>query len=154
MILDNVIESPKEYVADILKHGFQDVSDGENNFKGIQPRSYDDEFGLVVKKMFPNYVINWNFIRQSPLGQKEPNFIHTDEMMGDLTAILYLNEERPLKDGTTLYDREGCAACIVSSAFNRMIVFDSGIPHSRNLMENFGEGDKARLIQVAFLKRR
>jgi len=40
----------------------------------------------------------------------------------------------------------------VYSKFNRMIAFNSDSLHSRNLFENFGEGESARLIQVAFLK--
>jgi len=38
----------------------------------------------------------YNFIRQSPFRQEEPNFIHTDEMMGDITCILYLNQFHPV----------------------------------------------------------
>jgi hypothetical protein len=149
--LDSVIRDPKAYVEDIFKHDFQDVADGERTFKNIQPR-HDDEFSRFVSILFPKHSIKWNFIRKSPLNQEEPNYIHSDEMMGDLTVILYLNEIHPENDGTTLYDENKKALCTVYSKFNRMIAFNSDAPHSCNIYENFGEGDEARLIQVIFLE--
>jgi len=74
-------------------------------------------------------------------------------MMGDLTAILYLSKTHPEEDGTTIYDEDGNKSCVFYSRFNRMVVFDSSLPHSRNIIENFGQDEGARLIQVAFLKR-
>lgn len=149
--LDNIIRDPKAYVEDILKYDFQDIADGERTFKNIQPRD-DDEFSRVLCTIFPNHSVKWNFIRKSPLNQEEPNFIHTDEMMGDLTAILYLNENAPENDGTTIYDDNKKPLCVLYSKFNRMIVFNSDAPHSRNIYENFGEGNEARMIQVIFLE--
>jgi hypothetical protein len=101
---------------------------------------------------FPGYAVNWNFVRKSPLNQEEPNFIHTDEMMGDITCILYLNKEKPNEDGTTIYDEDKNPLFVLYSKFNRMIAFSSESPHSRNILENFGDEDSARLIQVIFLK--
>lgn len=150
---DDVLKDPHTYVREIFKYGFQDVSDGVNNFKGIQPRDHQDEFAEYVLSFFSGYEIAWNFVRQSPYGQLEPNYVHTDEMMGDITCILYLNEYTPSADGTTMYDSNGVVACIVSSKFNRMIAFNSITPHSRNIFENFGEGENARLIQVIFLRK-
>ena len=152
LLFDNIIESPVDYVKDILDNEFEDIYDGENVFKNIQDRSHDDEFALFVKDLFSEYSIKWNFIRKSPLHQEEPNFIHTDEMMGDVTAILYLSKSHPDSDGTTLYDDENKPACVIYSKFNRAVIFDSSVPHSRNIFENFGEEDNARLIQVIFLK--
>jgi len=149
---DNVLKNPKEYVADIHKYGFQDVADGDNVFRNIQPRDIYDEFSQYVANIFDGYKVNLNFVRKSPLNQKEPNFVHTDEMMGDITCILYLNEDAPIQDGTSIYDEEGKPLAVVYSKFNRMIAFSSDLPHSRNLFENFGEGESARLIQVIFLK--
>jgi len=106
----------------------------------------------ILSKLFPDYKVEFNFVRRSPLNQEEPNFIHTDEMMGDITCILYLNEMCPVDDGTTIYDNDNNPLVVVYSKFNRMIAFNSDLPHSRNLFENFGEGESARLIQVAFLK--
>ena len=58
----------------------------------------------------------------------------------------------PVEDGTTIYDDDKNPLVKVYSNYNRMIAFDSNMLHSRNLFENFGEGQNARLIQVIFLK--
>lgn len=153
-ILDDIIRKPQEYLYNILEGEFTNIEDGPNVFKGIQPRPNYDEFGAFVTSFLDNrYKINYNFIRKSPLGQIEPNFIHTDEMMGELTAILYLSEEHPIEDGTTFYDDDENKMGIVYSKFNRMILFDSKTKHSRNIFVNFGEGNRARIIQVAFLSK-
>ena len=101
---DDVIKDPKTYVFDIHNHEFQDVADGSNTFRNIQSRDNYDEFARYVTELFSDFRVNFNFIRKSPLNQVEPNFIHTDEMMGDITCILYLNEDAPENDGTTIYD--------------------------------------------------
>ena len=149
---DNVLKDPKAYVSDIHLHGFQDVADGHNVFRNIQLRDGNDDFAKFVSQLFPDYEVRFNFIRRSPLNQSEPNFIHTDEMMGDITCILYLNELSPVEDGTTIYDEDKNPLVVVYSKFNRMIAFDSDVFHSRNIFENFGHEQSARLIQVIFLK--
>lgn len=154
IVLDNIIKDPKSYVSDIHLHGFQDVADGHNVFRNIQPRDNNDEFSKFVSGLFLDHKVHINFIRKSPLNQEEPNFVHTDEMMGDITCILYLNEEAPEDDGTTIYNENGETLVKVYSKFNRMIAFNSDAPHSRNIFENFGDGEKARLIQVIFLKQK
>jgi hypothetical protein len=150
---DNVLADPKDYVSDIYRYGFQDIADGSNTFKNIQPRDVYDEFCRYVTNMFGGYKVNVNFVRKSPLNQEEPNFVHTDEMMGDITCILYLNEDPPSNDGTTIYDQDEKPLVTVYSKFNRMVAFNSDAPHSRNLFENFGSDEDARLIQVIFLKK-
>jgi hypothetical protein len=147
---DNVLSNPREYVRDMLEHGFQDFYDSEKTFHGMQPRG-DDEFLKFVLSLFPGYEAKWNFARQSPEGQKEPNYIHKDDMMGEITVVLYLNEAHPKEDGTIIYDEENEPMCRVFSKFNRMVAFDSDAPHSRSLFDNFGKGEYARLVQVIFL---
>jgi hypothetical protein len=149
---DNIIKDPLSYVSDIHLHGFQDVADGEYTFKNIQPRDKNDEFAKYVSELFLGYKVDLNFIRKSPLNQEEPNFVHTDKMMGDITCLLYLNEQAPEDDGTTVYDEDKKALITMYSKFNRMIAFNSDAPHSRNLFHNFGEAETARLVQIIFLK--
>lgn len=149
---DDVIKDPKDYVFDIYNHEFKDVADGNNTFRNIQSRDNYDEFARYVTNLFNNYKVNVNFIRKSPLNQVEPNFIHTDDMMGDITCILYLNENAPENDGTTIYDENNKPLVTIHSKFNRMIAFSSDAPHSRNIVENFGQDKSARLVQVIFLK--
>lgn len=151
LVDDNTIKDPIAYVDEIWEGKFYDIPDGDKVFKNIQPRSNNDEFSSVILGIFPDYKIKWNFVRMSPLNQEEPNFIHKDDMMGDITCILYLNEQHPDDDGTTFYDNDGNVLSKVYSKFNRMVCFDSDTPHSRSIFENFGEGKTSRLIQVIFL---
>ena len=152
---DNIIKDPLSYVSDIHLHGFQDVADGDHVFKNIQPRDNNDEFAQFVSSVFGSrYKVNVNFVRKSPHMQDEPNFIHTDEMMGAITCILYLNEQAPEDDGTTIYDEDRKPLLTMYSKFNRMIAFNSDAAHSRNIFDNFGEALGARLVQVIFLRER
>ena len=156
--IDNVIKNPDSYVDDILSKDFVDYNDSVNTFKGIQPRN-DDEFENFVKNYFNiklsmKFDTAYNFVRQSPFMQIEPNFIHTDEMMGDITAILYLNKFHPDNEGTIIYDESHNPMCTVHMKYNRAVVLSSRVPHSRAVLENFGEGSDSRLIQVLFLKHR
>ncbi|QDP48557.1 MAG: hypothetical protein Tp158DCM1228761_59 [Prokaryotic dsDNA virus sp.] len=150
-IYEDVISGVDEYVEDILAEGFEDVQLGHDLFKNVKARGVD-QLVMFLHQKYPMYKADLNFVRKSPENQEEPNFIHTDEMMGDLTAILYLNKEHPKEDGTTLYMGRN-KMCILRSAYNRLIVFPSNLFHSRNIYENFGQDDKARLIQVCFLKK-
>jgi len=150
--MDNVIKNPDTYVERILKNDFYDIQIGEQLFKGIQQRPYDDEFARFATQYFPEFVVVYNFVRKSPMGQEEPNFIHSDEMMGDVTLILYLNKQHPKEDGTTIYEEDGSIAMTTYSKYNRVFGFESNMPHSRNIYQNFGQGDSSRLIQVIFLK--
>lgn len=149
---NNVLKDPFAYIDDIHKNGFQDIADGDNTFKNIQIRDNDDEFAQYVSNLFVSHKIEFNFIRKSPLNQEEPNFVHTDEMMGDITCLLYLNEKAPSNDGTTIYDEDKKSLLTIYSKFNRMVAFNSDAPHSRNILENFGSGEQSRLVQVIFLK--
>ena len=152
LVVEDLLKYPHEYISDIYRNGFEDVADGQHVFHNIQPRGDNDDFAKIVSELFPDYGVAWNFVRMSPLNQEEPNFIHSDEMMGDITCILYLNELSPIEDGTTIYDDDKNPLVKIYSKFNRMVAFSSNVLHSRNIFENFGEGHSARLIQVAFLK--
>ena len=148
---DNVLLNPYKYVDEALKNPFQNVLDGDSIFKNIQPRDHDEAAAFLLS-IYPDYDVTYNFIRQSSYKQKEPNYIHSDEMMGDKTAILYLNKIYPKEAGTTLYENNK-PMCTIYASFNRMIVFDSTLPHSRNMFDNFGEDIHSRLVQVIFVKK-
>jgi|TARA_R100000664_G_C2737941_1_gene126979 hypothetical protein len=151
-VLDDILANPDEYVQDVLKNPFVDVEDGDNVFKGIQPRA-NDEVEKFVLLLFPDYTVKYNFIRQSPFKQIEPNYIHTDEMMGDKTVLVYLNKYYPPNAGTVLYDKDEDKSVRIYMKYNRLVVFDSREKHSRNLYNNFGEKNNSRLVQVLFLKK-
>lgn len=152
ILFDDVLSKPKEYVSHVFASGFQDVYSEDKVFKGIQIRDNDDEFAKFILEYMSDYKVTYNFIRKSPLNQDEPNFKHRDTDMGDVVAILYLNEDAPDGDGTTIYDEDGDASVIVKSKFNRCVMFDANVLHSRNIFENFGADSTSRLIQVVFLK--
>ena len=73
-------------------------------------------------------------------------------MHGDKTLIYYLNKNYPEGYGTTLYDDDEVPILIHRAQFNSVFIFDSFYKHSRNIKENFGKGDEARMVQVMFLK--
>jgi hypothetical protein len=153
-VIDDVISAPDLYVDQLLSMDFIDFYDGKNIFKNVLPLPKYDEFSHIVASIFSDLHPVYNFARMSPLGQQEPNFIHDDSNMGLITAILYLSKTHPDSDGTTLYDNEDKPSCIVRSKFNRAVIFDSSIRHSRNIFENFGSGTDSRLIQVCFLDKK
>jgi hypothetical protein len=154
-VLDDVLSNPDEYRKQALSGEFHSVSFGPETFHGIQapPTS---EFAISFQKKFPEFNPVLTFLRKSPLGQVEPNFIHNDAAMGDVTAILYLNPEPPREDGTRFYKQSGNNFLFdvdVRAKFNRAVVFSADIPHSRSIHENYGDGDSARLIQVLFARK-
>ena len=149
-IFDDCIEEPEEYVEEIRAGEFVDVVDGDQVFKNLQARGRD-EFQETMEELYPRHEVLYNFVRCSPLGQHEPNFIHEDSMMGEKIAILYLNQAFPEEDGTTIYNEDETPMIVVKARYNRLIVFDTHLLHGRNIEENYGEGDSSRLIQVIFL---
>lgn len=150
-IYNDAISDPESHVLEIKEEGFVDVQLGKDLFKNVQAKE-TDKMSMFLNEKYPLYSVALNFARKSPLNQIEPNYIHTDEMMGDLTAVLYLNKNPDSRDGTTIYlGEEGKR--VIKSKFNKMVVFPSHLEHSRNILENYGEGDDARLIQVVFLKK-
>lgn len=151
-VYDNVLENPDSYVKEILSNGFEDVQIGNDVFKSVKQKNGDDITDFLCDK-FPGHYVALNFVRQSPQYQKEPNFIHTDEMMGELTVVTYLNKKVFKNDGTTIYNNDLKPICVLKADYNRMVVFESYLNHSRNIYKNFGNKDSSRLIQVTFLKK-
>ena len=152
LLIDDFVDDISSHLESIFNGGFTDVTDGVNVFKNIQDRGLDI-VSESVTEMLNEYDVAYNFVRRSPENQQDPNFIHSDEMMGDLTCLLYLNQDHPKDDGTTIYEcEEDIPSVVFKSKLNRMVIFDSKLKHSRNIFDNFGQGDKARLVQVIFLK--
>jgi hypothetical protein len=153
-IIDNFLDDPELHLQDIFDHDFTDVPSDVGVFKNIQDRKSDIVSDAVLKLM-PNHEVAYNFVRKSPLDQEEPTYIHSDDIMGDLTCLLYLSKSHPKEDGTTIYeDDEITKNMEFRSKFNRMIIFDAKLFHSRNILSNFGVNKSARLIQVIFLKKK
>lgn len=166
-VYDDVLERPDAYRAWALQQSFGTIRTGDQRWHGIAPVE-DGTMAHLITARQPGARTHLTFLRQSPEGQIEPTFIHSDEGMGQWTAILYLTPAPPEGDGTTFWrDRETGDVCgavgrdmedrsrwepwrHVSARFNRLLLFDAPLFHSRGLEENYGTGSTARLIQVAF----
>ncbi len=171
-VIDNFVPNPREYRQEVLGLPFMDVPAGDQVFRGMAFSSVKMDCAVpIIRGMFAEAKPIASFFRKSPLGQIEPNDIHSDSEMGDWTGILYLNPEPPRGDGTCFWRHSGTDAksgeewrkdghfreewsevCRVPAVFNRLLLFDAKLFHSRAIVENYGEGDNARLIQVIFGK--
>jgi Family of unknown function (DUF6445) len=177
LVFDDVVPDPDAYRAVALAQPFRslEVAPGVI-FHGIAMVT-DQVLVEWMAHRFPQLTPTLTFFRQSPAGQVEPNYIHTDRDMGDWTAILYLNPDTPKGDGTVFWrhrvtgatesvtdDAHALAveqaawrdrtlwepAVEVEARFNRVLVFSAAQFHSRAIPNNYGVGEDARLIQVVF----
>jgi hypothetical protein len=152
-ILDDVLPDPMAYLAEARRQVFRNVTAGPDMFRGIAYALRRDVAEIAEAQTGAHAVLS--FFRRSPFGQAEPNFVHSDEGMGWFTAIYYMNPAPPEGDGTKFWERDGGGwkeTRLVPARFNRLLIFDASLPHSRAIFENYGEGDGARLIQVIFLR--
>lgn len=169
-IFDNALPNPEAYRAEVLRREFRTFDFSGSIFHGIAANDNSD----MPAQFIPGLEGKVTFFRRSPYGQREPNFIHTDIDMGDWTGILYLNPDAPPEDGTLFWEHlptgrrratpedrmetrwmeseDWDAYQRVEAKFNRLLIFDSTLFHSRALFHNYGTGDEARLIQVFFGK--
>lgn len=170
-VFDDVLGEPHGYRDLALRLAFGDVQAGDQVFHGIASARLFPAIDHVIADALPGARVTLSFFRKSPAGQEEPNFIHSDREMGDWTAILYLNPNPPAGDGTSFW-RHRITGVVsgefdvdeardltlwerwhhVDAKFGRLLVFQSDLFHSRAIEANYGQGDDARLIQVAFIK--
>ena len=167
-VFKNVLKDPDGYREQALNQKFSDKTYGGQTFKGIS--EVDPEGNPIVMAASEVAIGDpvLSFFRKSPLGQKEPNYIHSDIDMGEFSAVYYMNPEPPPGDGTTFWEIDGRRSgewddevkksldratpwTQIPGEYNSMVVFRSDLFHSRSLVENYGHGDSSRLIQVVFL---
>jgi len=169
-------EALAEYRAAAYASTFQSVEVEAAIFRGIGfdtpptvPAWIENRYGLIASR---------SIFRCGPAGQPEPHYIHTDVDMGDWTGILYLTETPAEGDGTIFWRaketgqirsfveagtpaRTGEALTWpeldrwepwfkVEAKPDRLVLFPSSYFHSRALVDNYGEGEHARLVQVTF----
>lgn len=152
-VLDDVLPEPLVYLSAARKLAFRNLTFGPDTFRGIAHAHRRDVAEIAEAEIGARAVLS--FFRRSPLGQAEPNYVHSDETMGRFTGIYYMTPEPPMGDGTAFWERDGDGwkmKQLVPAKFNRLAIFDAHLPHSRALFDNYGEGDRARLIQVIFLR--
>jgi hypothetical protein len=176
VIVDDILADPAAYRAAVLAKPFDDFVVGPKCFHGIQ-RAEDETFPAWIVGQWPHLTPTCSFFRQSPGGQREPHYVHTDRDMGEWTAILYLNPEPAPWDGTLFWRHRptGLLSSVaaddeawrdemavwsdpaqwepvhhVAAQCGRALIFPAPRFHSRALLQNYGTGDEARLVQVVF----
>jgi hypothetical protein len=176
VVCDDVLADPGAYRAAVLEKPFNDIVVGADVFHGIQ-LAEDEWFPAWIVERFPHLTPTLSFFRQSPIGQREPHYIHTDRSMGDWTAVLYLTPHPPAGDGTLFWKYIPTGAICstasddmtlaeeelawqdprqweevgrIEAKFGRALLFPADRFHSRAIPENYGSGDDARLVQVVF----
>jgi hypothetical protein len=161
---------PADYRAFARDRPFGSVSIGAATFHGIAECREEGKD--------PQARPTLTFFRQSPAGQLEPNYVHTDRDMGDWTAILYVTDDPAPGDGTTFWRHRDTGATAstatteaefraewqqwrdlgrwtpwhaVRAAPSRLLLFPAPCFHSRSIFENYGiAGEDARLVQLVF----
>ena len=171
-IFDDAVPDPMNYRYRALRLEFRTYEFGPTIFHGIATGGPCAGMLSRLHSEFELLHPSLTFFRKSPLGQVEPHFIHTDIDMGEWSALLYLNPKPKDGDGTCFWMHKDTGAIEsavphersiegrnpdnwtmrkrIDAKFNRMVVFPSSYFHSRAIHENWGEGDDARLVQVAF----
>jgi hypothetical protein len=180
---EDILGDPWTYRSMALNENFQSIPLGPvGSYAPVEFKNMvtfkDWTLPRTIEHQFPGLKTTYNFLRQSPYRQEEPNFVHTDRTMGDWTAILYLNPNPPKGDGTTFWKNivtgaieskadtevdklaEGLSWVNLSqwipwhrvvAKFNRMVMFPAPYFHSRSIYSNYGiKGDDARLVQIVF----
>jgi Family of unknown function (DUF6445) len=176
-VFDDVLPDPVAYRAAVLAQPRRSHELApEVVFHGIAPAP-DRSLADWIEAHFPQLAATMSVTRLSPLGQIEPNAIHTDCDLGEWTGILYLNPDPPEGDGTTFYRDRATGAEVstaatldqkldegfawreaelweptqtVAAQFGRLVLFPSAAFHSRAIFENYGTGTDARLVQIVF----
>ncbi len=170
-VIDDFLPDPLNYLGGVSRLQFSSRTVDGMTFHGIASDPMGLRLAAGIEALFPASSGRLQFFRKSPFGQTEPNDIHADTEMGAWTGILYLNENPATGDGTTFWRHSGTGeiegddwkadghdrskwmfSASVPAKFNRLLLFDAKLYHSRAIVENYGEGDDARLIQVIFGK--
>jgi GNAT superfamily N-acetyltransferase len=102
-VVDDVLPDVAAYVAATRAQPFGAVEPTPGVvFHGIAA-PVSDALPQWIAARWPALTPTTTFVRRSPAGQVEPNFIHTDRDMGEWTAIAYLTPDPPTDDGTTFW---------------------------------------------------
>jgi len=177
-VFDAVLRDPVAYARHARSTDSQTYLVGDVEWHGLSA-CVETEFTDWLYRVRPDLTPSLSLIRRSPLGQVEPNYIHTDRDMGEWTALLYLTDTPDTDDGTDFWRHRWSGATESSSmspmdklnegqawrdlsqwalrahvpaVFNRAIIFPASLFHSRAIYANYGVGNESRLTQVVFCK--
>jgi len=175
-VVDDVLDDVASYRTQCLAQPFGDVATAAGVFRGIAPVP-DASLTAWLVGRWPQLLPTTTFLRRSPLDQSEPHLVHTDQDMGDWTALYYLTADPPAADGTTFYrsrltgarrsvaetaEDRGLEAVLwadreawepwhtVQARPNRLVLFPAAYYHARAIPANYGTAETARLLQVTF----
>lgn len=185
LILDNFFDSPEQVRESLISSPHQGiVSPYDNVFypdlngnisSGIK-RELIDKIKDILKS---DIKMNVCFSRLSLEGSACPHQVHTDKIMGEYTALVYMNRPEDCRGGTSIHKhkkgwerhpstKEGedqaqrdtnspdCweAVSNCSMKFNRLFLIDSELFHRSEPVGGFGETiEDGRLVLIAFLNR-
>jgi hypothetical protein len=157
-IHDNFHADPHTLRAHALDGKFSPIEQGGAIFPGFQLTEVigADALAKLVGKPVAN--LQQAFRLYKP-GDAQPTFIHQDGALASHSAILYLEPPRnsvhgtdfwnPKKDGANpMDDADWTLSLSVPGQFNRLIIFDSQLWHSR--FPRHLSPSQSRLIWVAF----
>lgn len=173
-VIDDFLATACLFREAALRLDYTSRTVGPDIFHGVASSGLVLTVTNELERIIPEASTALSFFRKSSLGQIEPNDIHSDAGMGDWTGILYLNPKPDSEDGTVFWQHKITGmqgsihadewkadghdrtkwdeVCRVPAKFNRLLLFAAPLYHSRAIVENYGEGDDARLIQVIFGK--
>ncbi len=152
---DNWHPSPNILRTFALAGEFVTLMQGGARFPGFQASETDPWPALGKVMGFP--VEGKEAFRIYLKGQTQPTTIHQDAAMSEYSAILYLDKRE--QGSTAFYRTKGLLpeefemTAIVKSVFNRLVVFNSDLWHSRYPLDEITTGttpETGRLIQVFF----
>lgn len=155
-VIDNYHPDPATLRAIALRGKFHTEPQGGAYFQGIQVSEGADWGRLhALAEIPPKFIVptGQEFFRLYTKEMEHPTYIHTDDSMARFTGLLYLNPEP--QGGTAFWDKrdgEWVQTAWIESKWNRLLLFDSRLHHSR-YPEDITEGltpETGRLIQVLF----
>lgn len=165
-VIDNWHPRPDALRKFALEQNYETVVSEGVEFPGIAKfEALKGDWALLHEKATGKYQIpagpRTSSFRLYMKGQKQNTFIHWDQGMGRYSGILYLN---PVSQGGTAFwtpRKDGADPssaldwdmnCWVEAKWNRLLLFDSSLWHSRWPLE-VSEGttpETGRLIQLFF----
>lgn len=182
LVLDDFLLFPRVEREKALHAEYKPFESQGMLYPGIAPVE-DDEDGELIRKLIPGgwtgevTCFYRRFLESDPQG----TFIHNDAALAKFTALIYLNEKEQYQGGSAFWKHKATQIesqpesgdeslfaelrkdgldekkwerlSFVKMQFNRLVLFDSKLFHSRYPKQNFGDKtSNARLLKVFFFQ--